>query len=290
MHDTDHWTQIKPLLGRGSYGDVYKYIHKKTGFNIVVKSCEFDPATNEIDDKMKQLINESKRLERLPAHPRIVKYLGCDENREKCTLYIALELVSGGSLYSFLQKHNSQNMMTTIKFTRQILEGVAYLHANGITHRDIKSKNILLDASQNIKLADFGLSKEIKPAPSAQHTVGVGSNRYKAPEIFTKKYDCKVDIWSVGCTVVEILTKHPPWHELDEIKLTREIDNPNSYPSYNLPEDCHEADEILQLCFKRDPKERPSANELLELKLLNKKEDIIIRSTFQEESLYLNDG
>ena len=175
MHDTNNWTQVKPLLGRGCYGDVYKYINNKTGFNIAVKSCEFDPATNEIDEKMQQLINESKQLERLPAHPRIVKYLGCAENREKCILYIVLELVSGGSLYSFLHKQNySQNMMTTIKFTRQILEGVAYLHANGITHRDIKSKNILLDASQNIKLADFGLSKEIKPSPSAQHTAGVG--------------------------------------------------------------------------------------------------------------------
>ena len=69
-----------------------------------------------------------------------------------------------------------------------------------------------------------------------------------------------------------------------------EIDNSKSYPSYNLPEDCHEADEILQLCFKRDPKERPSANELLQLKLLKKKEDDIIIRTFQEESLYLNDG
>ncbi|XP_059153056.1 mitogen-activated protein kinase kinase kinase 3-like [Physella acuta] len=110
----------------------------------------------------------------------------------------------------FVEENGVLSEETTSLFTYQILKGLIYLHDNLIIHRDIKGANILLDQDLKIKLADFGISKILRNQTT--NTSEMGTVKWMAPEIINEKpYDFKVDIWSVGATVVEMVTGSPPF-------------------------------------------------------------------------------
>ena len=103
-------------------------------------------------------------------------------------------------------------------YTRQIVEGVSYLHAMGIIHRDIKGANILVDADGIVKLADFGASKQLQNVmgASVQQQSLKGTPYWMAPEVIKQTgHGRQADIWSVGCTMIEMLTGKPPWSHCD---------------------------------------------------------------------------
>ena len=258
------------MLGRGHFTDVYLYKNLTTQLNIAVKQVKFDPDINETESQMKELKNEIDRLAEL-SHDRIIKLLGSHVDKENCIFSVCLEYMLDGSLFKLLRS-GPLDLETTIQYTQQLLEGVEYLHIQQVIHRDIKGRNILLANKNNIKLADFGISKKLETL-SATHgaqTKGIGTIKWMAPEIFSEetKYGKKVDIWSVGCTVVEMLTTHPPWHDFSDMAAIKKIIGPNQYPTYELPAAlCKEVEEFLQSCFRRDPTKRPSAQELLSANL-----------------------
>nr|TKS15244.1 mitogen-activated protein kinase kinase kinase 1-like [Populus alba] len=166
-------------------------------------------------------ISGTRVLKRLD-HENIIQYYGTDEDEEK--LYIFLELVSHGTLEQAYKNCPFKESQVS-HYTRQILQGLKYLHGCNVIHRDLKCANILVTESGNIKLADFGLSKFMEDGQSLEH--GVGSSYWMAPEVANPKsggYDFRADTWSLGCTVVEMLTrKYPQYfqdHVLKKKKLT----------------------------------------------------------------------
>ena len=172
---------------------------------------------------------------------------------------------------------------------KQVLEGLEYLHSKGIVHRDIKSANILLDVNGNIKLFDFGCSaqylensskmpsgpdldlctfstelKDMQMNNSEEFLDSLkGTLPWMAPEVVCqKRYGKKADVWSLGCTVLEMATGKPPWGKLDNfyhamIKIGKSNDIPEipNKISKNLRD-------FLLMCFRRNPKERPSIKRL----------------------------
>lgn len=157
---------------------------------------------------------------------------------------------------------------------RQILDGLSYLHAKGIVHRDIKCANILLDAKGNIKLSDFGCSGQYIESQLASSNMNLitsdnfldslkGTLPWMAPEVvLQKQYGKKADIWSLGCTLLEIATGNQPWGKMDNLyqamnKIGRTNDTP--YIPDSLSE---EFKSLLNMCFLRDPKERPNVLKL----------------------------
>ena len=148
-------------------------------------------------------------------HRNIVRYLGT----EKChdTLNIFLEYAAGGSVASLLSRFGAFEETLIRVFTRQILEGLEFLHQRKTAHRDIKGGNILVDHEGVVKLADFGASKRI------EHLVTLnsgfkslkGTPYWMAPEVIKQTgHGRQADIWSVGCTVIEMATGKPPWSEV----------------------------------------------------------------------------
>ncbi|XP_076939066.1 mitogen-activated protein kinase kinase kinase NPK1-like [Bidens hawaiensis] len=141
------------------------------------------------------------------------RYLGTV--REEDTLNILLEFVPGGSISSLLGKFGPFPEAVIRMYTKQLLLGLDYLHKNGIMHRDIKGANILVDNKGCIKLADFGASKQVVELANGSGAKSMkGTPYWMAPEVILQTgHSFSADIWSVGCTIIEMATRKPPWSQ-----------------------------------------------------------------------------
>ncbi|KAL4392609.1 hypothetical protein AHAS_Ahas03G0362200 [Arachis hypogaea] len=184
------------------------------GFFFAVKEASLlDEGSNQGKQSLFQLRQEISLLSRF-QHENIVRYFGTQEDQS--SLYIFLELVPKGSLLSLYQKY-SLNDSHVSAYTRQILHGLKYLHNQNVIHRDIKCANILVDVSGSVKLADFGLAKATENVKSSK-----GSPYWMAPEVVNLKnddgYGLAADIWSLGCTVLEMLIGKRPYSDLEGVQ------------------------------------------------------------------------
>jgi serine/threonine protein kinase len=143
-------------IGQGSFGAVYQGLNEDTGALIAIKEMQFDAGDASPIAAMKEEIILLRALD----HPHIVRYLGADVRGS--TLYIMAEWMSCGSLRSLIEKFGPLQESVIRRYTRQILEGLAYLHSKRIIHRDIKGANVLVDESGMVKLADFGTAKRLE--------------------------------------------------------------------------------------------------------------------------------
>ncbi|KAM3275155.1 hypothetical protein ACQJBY_043869 [Aegilops geniculata] len=253
------------MIGSGAFGQVYLGMNLDTGELLAVKQVLIG-STNATREKaqahIRELEEEVKLLKNL-SHPNIVRYLGTV--REEDTLNILLEFVPGGSIQSLLGKLGSFPEAVIRKYTRQILQGLEYLHSNAIIHRDIKGANILVDNKGCIKLADFGASKQVaKLATMTAAKTMKGTPHWMAPEVIVGSgHTFSADIWSVGCTVIEMATGKPPWsQQYQEVALLFHVGTTKSHPP--IPEHISpEAKDFLLKCLQKEPELRSSASDLL---------------------------
>ncbi|KAJ9568022.1 hypothetical protein OSB04_003988 [Centaurea solstitialis] len=176
-------------------------------------------------------------------------------------LYIFLELVTKGSLLSLYRRYHLQDCQVS-SYTRQILHGLKYLHDQSVVHRDVKCANILVDANGSVKLADFGLAKATKlnDVKSCK-----GTAFWMAPEVVNQKscgYGLAADIWSLGCTVLEMLTRQIPYSPLECMPALFRIGRgiPPPIPNYLS----REARDFISQCLHVNPRDRPTATQLLD--------------------------
>ena len=199
-------------------------------------------------------INLLKKLD----HPNIVKYIECIQT--KTHINLVLEYVEGGSLHYILKQSGKMGEHLVFIFVKQILEGLVYLHNQGIIHRDIKGANLLLTKNGIIKLADFGYS--ILNDKNKVNSL-VGTACWMAPEVIEQKGNIspKCDIWSLGSTIIQLLTTQPPYYEFDAMQAMFRIVQDKCPP---LPNDISDnLRDFLLKCFEKDPEKRLSAKELL---------------------------
>ncbi|KAG0179450.1 hypothetical protein DFQ28_008737 [Apophysomyces sp. BC1034] len=262
------WVRGK-LIGSGSYGRVYHALNIDAGELIAVKqvnmpTTKVDMNNAKLRERTESLFREITLIGDLD-HENIVQYLGYDTDEAEGYIYIFLEYIPGGSISSCLKCGKFEEPLVSF-FTRQILQGIKYLHECGILHRDIKAANVLVDTTGVCKITDFGLSKanqkeEIYDALS-NNSAYRGTIYWMAPEVLTSTYSAKVDIWSLGCTVIEMLTGTHPWLNINQLAALYNIGQSQVPP---LPEGIsEEARDFLNRCLLIDPAERPTAAELLD--------------------------
>ncbi|XP_068306957.1 mitogen-activated protein kinase kinase kinase YODA-like [Pyrus communis] len=248
------------LLGRGTFGHVYLGFNSESGEMCAMKEVTLFADDAKSRESAQQLGQEIALLSRL-RHPNIVQYYGSETVDDK--LYIYLEYVSGGSIYKLLQEYGQFGEVATRSYTQQILSGLAYLHTKNTVHRDIKGANILVDPNGRVKLADFGMAKHItgQSCPLSFN----GSPYWMAPEVIKNSNGCNlaVDIWSLGCTVLEMATTKPPWSQYEGVAAMFKIGNSKELPEIpdHLSED---GKSFIRLCLQRNPLHRPTAAQLLE--------------------------
>nr|XP_021497086.1 mitogen-activated protein kinase kinase kinase 19 [Meriones unguiculatus] len=259
------WTKGE-ILGRGAYGTVYCGL-TSLGQLVAVKQVALDTSDKLATEKEYRKLQEEVELLRALKHVNIVAYLGtCLEEN---TLSIFMEFVPGGSISSILNRFGPLPEMVFCKYTRQILQGVAYLHENCVVHRDIKGNNVMLMPTGIIKLIDFGCAKRLAWAGlngthSDMLTSMRGTPYWMAPEVINESgYGRKSDIWSIGCTVFEMATGKPPLASMDRMAAMFYIGAHRGLMP-RLPDRFSEAAvDFVRLCLTRDQHERPSALQLL---------------------------
>lgn len=294
-------SQFKKIskLGKGSFGSVFKCQSKKTQKLYALKCIKKEFLSESMSDKALK-IKEAAILSKLD-HPNIVKCFEIYENKKY--LIISEELSENGTLRDFMNIQKVTPKIVAL-IAKQLLSAVAYVHEQGIVHRDIKLENVFLTRDLIIKLGDFGCAEEINQKNFLEGLSG--TIVYMAPEIFNGRYNEKVDIWSIGIILYIMVTGKFPVNGKTKDEIIESISQ--------VPEVCLETTKIqkfskgfsdfIQGFFEINPKNRYSAIQALShpwLKRMNiidknihsdittKLRNLKFRSTFQKiMTIYIN--
>jgi len=252
--------ELGQVLGRGGYGVVYMARNVRTNEIVAIKSFHAVDSGQTLYTVDPRAFKEQRLWQRL-RHENIVEYKGSFIG-EKGDLNLVIEYVDGWSLAEHLAQFNEFHEPLVREITRQVLHGLRYLHSHGVTHRDLKPGNIMVNQNGMVKITDFGVSScvDLQTAGSG-HTM-VGTPWYIAPEMIEgRPYDHSVDIWSLGCTVLELATGRRPYHTLNAMAaLFRMVQDRMPPIPPNLSAECAS---FLKACWVWEPSKRPSAADLL---------------------------
>ncbi len=283
------------LLGKGSFGRVFCGM-TAWGQLMAVKQIEVSSEDRSLAELRK--IEEEIHLLKTMKHRHIVQFYGTSRTvihflmlnifsafshttHLKCEsssifkLFLQAEMVNifmeylpGGSIASLLSRFGVFDERVFCRYTRQLLDGVSFLHANNIIHRDIKGANIMLMPNGRIKLIDFGCAKRLAMHTSQQQLQNTmqGSPYWMAPEVILETgHGAKSDCWSIGCTVFEMATTKPPWANLPPYPALFAIGSGEGpIPRLDASQFSEAACAFVTRCLTRDPELRPSSSELLQ--------------------------
>jgi len=248
-------------LGDGAFGKVHKARHRENGRLAAAKICAL-----ETEDELSDFTVEIDILHDL-SHDNIIQLY--DAYHYDSKLWMFIEYCDGGALDSIiidLEKGLTEKQIAYV--TREMCLGLSYLHRNRVIHRDLKAGNVLLTTAGQVKLADFGVSAKNKEDNQKRDTF-IGTPYWMAPEVVAcetfrdEPYDHKVDVWSLGVTLIEFAQMEPPFHEMTPMRVLLKIqksdpprlDHPNRWSK--------EFNDFLKQCLVKDPHKRPNVEDLL---------------------------
>ncbi|KAI5850085.1 kinase-like domain-containing protein [Tricharina praecox] len=237
------------LIGKGSFGKVYLATHKLTnGSKVVLKSAQKD------DANLAREIHHHRQL----LHPHITRLY--EVIVTETLVWLVLEYCPGDELFNYLIKNGRLSTQKTKRIFTQLVGAVSYVHLNNCVHRDLKLENIMLDKAENVKLCDFGFTREYERNKLLQTFCGTVC--YSAPEMLKgERYMAyAVDVWSLGVILYALLCGELPFDEdvESETKLKILNDEPK-YPD-DIPDD---AVSLLKAMLQKKPSLRPTLSELL---------------------------
>ncbi|KAI9848695.1 MAG: hypothetical protein M1837_006782 [Sclerophora amabilis] len=238
------------LIGKGSFGKVYLATHKLTnGSKVVLKSAKKD------DSNLAREIHHHRQFN----HPHIARLYEVIVTEH--LVWLVLEYCPGDELYNYLLRNGPLPVDKVQRIFTQLVGAVSYVHNKSCVHRDLKLENILLDKNDNVKLCDFGFTREYEGKASYLQTF-CGTVCYSAPEMLKgEKYAGeRVDVWSLGVILYALLTGELPFDEDDDPATKMKIlGSEPKYPDH-LP---YEAKSLINLLLSKRPLLRPSLSDVL---------------------------
>ncbi|CAG7838593.1 unnamed protein product [Allacma fusca] len=257
-------------LGDGAFGKVYKARHKETAIFAAAKMCRLE-GDEDLDDFRVEIDILSDF-----SHPNVVALFDAFCNDSK--LWLLLEYCDGGALDTIMiELEHPLSEPQIAHVAAKLVIALSYLHDNKVIHRDLKAGNVLVTTDGGVKLADFGVSAKNKYTLQ-KHNTFIGTPYWMAPEVvmcetLRNPYDYKVDVWSLGITLIECAEMEPPHHELSPMRVVLKIQR-GEPPKLTKPT-AYSADfnSFLSRCLIKDPNSRPTAQELLHHPFIAKSDD-----------------
>ncbi|KAK4445063.1 Serine/threonine-protein kinase ppk16 [Podospora aff. communis PSN243] len=238
------------LIGKGSFGKVYLATHKLTnGSKVVLKSAKKD------DSNLAREIHHHRQF----VHPHIARLY--EVIVTESLVWLALEYCPGDELYNYLLQHGKLPVEKVQKTFTQLVGAVCYVHQMSCVHRDLKLENILLDKHENVKLCDFGFTREYEGKANYLQTF-CGTICYSAPEMLKgEKYAGeKVDVWSLGVILYALLCGELPFDDDDDTVTRKKILTEEPVYPDHIPPD---ALALLKILLSKRPLLRPSLPDIL---------------------------
>eukprot|EP00475_Leptophrys_vorax_P044973 TRINITY_DN9205_c0_g1_i1.p1 TRINITY_DN9205_c0_g1~~TRINITY_DN9205_c0_g1_i1.p1 ORF type:complete len:791 (-),score=185.16 TRINITY_DN9205_c0_g1_i1:1835-4207(-) len=271
--DIEEQIRLVAKVGSGGFGTVYRAQHIESGMEMAAKLVAAK------DTKQEQAIRKEIELLKILKHDNIVSYYGCAGPDKKGLLWILMDFCSAGSLSGI--NSSSKKSGHGVAFTEQqigfilskVLLALVYLHQRNIIHRDIKCGNILLTSKGSVRLADFGVSKQISLDNDTMSKGIVGSAHWLPPEALGNAsgdsedrvtVGAKGDVWALGITAIEMAEGVPPNFELPPFQAMMKT---LSDPPPKLADEAKWSSDFQQFvgrCLEKNPENRPGAGQLLQ--------------------------
>lgn len=242
---------LSEKLGSGTYGDVYKACRKSGAREVVAVKCVKKSQMSKTESDA--IVAEISMLKKI-KHEFIVEMK--DFTWDSNYIYIIMEYCGGGDLSKYIKRHGKLPEKICQTFLQQLGSALAFLRSQNIAHMDLKPQNILIsNGNRALKLADFGFAQYFGSGET--RSAIRGSPLYMAPEMaLSKKYDAKVDLWSVGVILYECLFGKAPYKSatLEELMTKIKSEQPIVIPKgHRISESCRD---LLKKCLERDPVKR----------------------------------
>uniref|UniRef100_A0A671Q8X3 non-specific serine/threonine protein kinase n=1 Tax=Sinocyclocheilus anshuiensis TaxID=1608454 RepID=A0A671Q8X3_9TELE len=259
--------ELVELVGNGTYGQVYKGRHVKTGQLAAIKCMD---VTGEEEEEIKAEIN---MLKKYSHHRNIATYYGAFIKKNPPgvddQLWLVMEFCGAGSVTDLIKntKGNSLREDWTAYISREILRGLTHLHHHKVIHRDIKGQNVLLTENAEVKLVDFGVSAQLDRTVSRRNTF-IGTPYWMAPEVIAcdenpdATYDYKSDLWSLGITAIEMAEGAPPLCDMHPMRALFLIPR-NPAPRLKSKKWSKNFQSFIESCLVKNHNQRPSTEQLL---------------------------
>ncbi|XP_062253706.1 TRAF2 and NCK interacting kinase a isoform X4 [Platichthys flesus] len=259
--------ELVELVGNGTYGQVYKGRHVKTGQLAAIKVMD---VTGDEEEEIKAEIN---MLKKYSHHRNIATYYGAFIKKNPPgiddQLWLVMEFCGAGSVTDLIKntKGNSLKEEWTAYICREILRGLTHLHHHKVIHRDIKGQNVLLTENAEVKLVDFGVSAQLDRTVGRRNTF-IGTPYWMAPEVIAcdenpeATYDFKSDLWSLGITAMEMAEGAPPLCDMHPMRALFLIPR-NPAPRLKSKKWSKKFHSFIESCLVKSHGQRPSTEQLL---------------------------
>ncbi|XP_047029296.1 serine/threonine-protein kinase mig-15 isoform X7 [Helicoverpa zea] len=259
--------ELIEVVGNGTYGQVYKGRHTKTGQLAAIKVMD---VTQDEEEEIKLEINVLKKYSN---HRNIATYYGAFIKKsppgKDDQLWLVMEYCGAGSVTDLVKSTKGQSLKEEwISYIcREILRGLSYLHSNKVIHRDIKGQNVLLTDNAEVKLVDFGVSAQLDRTIGRRNTF-IGTPYWMAPEVIAcdenpdATYDNRSDLWSLGITALEMAESQPPLCDLHPMRALFLIPR-NPPPRLKSKKWAKKFHSFIETVLVKDYHQRPYTEQLL---------------------------